>query len=74
MALLVGAVFVLPVGLLVDRVKRIPVLLLSIVLWSVASLASAFAGSYGDLLSASPSAAASRPGSAPRVEETASSS
>ena len=49
-ALLVRAVFVLPVGLLVDRVKRIPVLSLSIVLWSVASLASAFAGSYGDLL------------------------
>jgi len=49
-ALLVGAVFVAPVGMLVDRVKRIPLLSASIVLWSVASLASAFAGSYGALL------------------------
>jgi MFS family permease len=49
-ALLVGAVFVLPVGLLVDRIKRIPLLSLSIVLWSIASLASAFAGSYWHLL------------------------
>ena len=49
-ALLVGAVFVVPVGLLVDRVRRIPLLSVSIVLWSVASLASAFAGSYRDLL------------------------
>jgi len=49
-ALLVGAVFVLPVGLLVDRVKRVPLLSASIVLWSVASLASGFAGSYGSLL------------------------
>jgi MFS family permease len=49
-ALLVGALFVIPVGLLVDRFKRIPMLSASIVLWSVASAASAFAGSYGVLL------------------------
>jgi MFS family permease len=49
-SLLVGAVFTIPVGLLVDRYKRIPILSLSIVLWSVASLLSAFAGSYGGLL------------------------
>ena len=49
-ALLIGAVFVLPVGLLVDRFKRIPMLSVSIVLWSLASLLSAFAGSYGHLL------------------------
>jgi MFS family permease len=49
-ALLVGAVAAVPVGLLVDRVKRIPVLSASIVLWSVASLMSAFAGSYSSLL------------------------
>jgi MFS family permease len=49
-SLLVGAVFVIPVGLLVDRVKRMPLLAGSIVLWSVASLASAFAGSYSSLL------------------------
>jgi sugar phosphate permease len=49
-ALLSGAVFVLPVGMLVDRVKRVPLLSASIVLWSVASLASGFAGSYETLL------------------------
>jgi MFS family permease len=49
-ALLVGAVFTIPVGLLVDRVKRLPILSISIVLWSLASLASAFAGSYSSLL------------------------
>ena len=49
-ALLSGAVFVLPVGMLVDRVKRVPLLSGSIVLWSVASLASGFAGSYQTLL------------------------
>jgi MFS family permease len=49
-ALLVGAVFTIPVGLLVDRIPRIPMLSLSIVLWSVASLFSAFAGSYSGLL------------------------
>ena len=49
-ALLVGAVFTIPVGLLVDRIKRMPMLSFSIVLWSVASLLSAFAGSYSGLL------------------------
>ena len=49
-SLLVGAVFVVPVGVLVDRIRRVPVLSISIVLWSVASLASAFAGSYSSLL------------------------
>ncbi len=49
-SLLVGAVFTIPVGLLVDRTKRIPVLSASIVLWSIASLLSAFAGSYSSLL------------------------
>jgi MFS family permease len=49
-SLLVGAVATIPVGLLVDRIKRIPMLSISIVLWSIASLFSAFAGSYGTLL------------------------
>jgi MFS family permease len=49
-ALLTGALFVLPVGMLVDRTKRIPILSGSIVLWSIASLASAFASSYSTLL------------------------
>jgi len=49
-ALLVGAVFTIPIGLYVDRFKRMPMLSLSIVLWSVASLLSAFAGSYDSLL------------------------
>jgi len=49
-SLLVGAVFTIPVGLLVDRTKRMPLLAVSIVLWSLASLCSAFAGSFGTLL------------------------
>jgi len=49
-ALLVGALFVIPVGMFVDRVKRIPLLSASVVLWSIASLASGFAGSYDSLL------------------------
>jgi MFS family permease len=49
-SLLVGAAATIPIGLLVDRVKRMPLLSISIVLWSLASLASAFAGSYSNLL------------------------
>jgi len=49
-SLLVGAVFTIPVGLLVDRFKRIPMLAVSIALWSVASIASAFASNYSSLL------------------------
>jgi MFS family permease len=49
-SLLVGALFVIPVGLLVDRTKRMPLLTASIVLWSIASAASGFAGSYDTLL------------------------
>jgi predicted MFS family arabinose efflux permease len=49
-ALLAGAALVVPVGMLVDRLPRIPLLAASIVLWSVASLAGAFASSYGHLL------------------------
>jgi predicted MFS family arabinose efflux permease len=48
--LLVGALFVIPVGVLVDHVKRMPLLAASIGLWSVASLAGGLAGSYGTLL------------------------
>jgi MFS family permease len=49
-ALLVGAVAVVPVGLLVDRIRRIPMLAISILLWSVTTLVGAFAGSYSSLL------------------------
>jgi MFS family permease len=49
-SLLVGAVFTIPVGLLVDRTKRMPLLAFSIVLWSLASLFSAFASSFSGLL------------------------
>jgi MFS family permease len=49
-ALLVGAVAVIPVGLLVDRVRRIPMLAGSILLWSVATLLGAVAPSYSGLL------------------------
>jgi len=40
---LIGAVAVIPMGLLVDRVRRIPMLSVSIVLWSVTTLLGAFA-------------------------------
>ena len=49
-SLLVGAVFTIPVGLLVDRSRRMPLLAVSIILWSLASLFSAFAGSLPGLL------------------------
>lgn len=49
-SLLVGAVFVIPFGVLVDRFKRIPILSASILLWSAASLLGAFATSYEMLL------------------------
>ena len=49
-SLLVGAVFVLPVGMFVDRFKRIPILSISIVLWSMATLLSAFSANYSHLL------------------------
>jgi MFS family permease len=49
-SLLVGAIFTIPVGLLVDRTRRMPLLALTIILWSIASLFSAFAGGFGGLL------------------------
>jgi MFS family permease len=49
-ALLIGAVAVIPVGLVVDRVRRIPILAASILLWSLATLAGAVAHSYSTLL------------------------
>ena len=49
-SLLVGAVFTIPVGLLVDRTKRMPLLAFTVVLWSLASLFSAFSGSFSGLL------------------------
>jgi MFS family permease len=49
-SLLIGAVFTIPVGMLVDRVKRMPMLAVSIVLWSLASLVSAFSANYSTLL------------------------
>jgi MFS family permease len=48
--LLVAAFAVLPIGLLVDKAKRIPMLSISIVLWSVTTILGALAGSYGTLL------------------------
>lgn len=49
-ALLAGALLTIPVGWLVDRTKRVPLLAATIILWSLASLFSAFAGSYSTLL------------------------
>jgi MFS family permease len=48
--LLAGAVAVLPVGFLVDRYKRVPMLSFSIFMWSAAMVWSGIAGSYGHLL------------------------
>jgi MFS family permease len=48
--LLIGALFTIPVGLFVDRVKRMPLLTISILLWSGASILGGLAGSYSDLL------------------------
>src|SRR6201992_294989 len=48
--LLVAAFAVIPIGLLVDKAKRIPMLSVSIVLWSVTTMLGALAGSYGTLL------------------------
>lgn len=49
-ALIVGAVFAIPVGMLVDRVPRVRMLAGSVVLWSIASIASGTANSYSTLL------------------------
>ena len=48
--LLVSAIAVIPFGLVVDRVRRIPMLSISIVLWSIATILGALAGSYDTLL------------------------
>lgn len=49
-AMLVGAVLVLPIGLLVDKTRRVPLLAVTIVAWSVASFVGGLAGSYSTLL------------------------
>ena len=49
-ALVIGAVAVIPVGLLVDRFRRIPMLAASMVLWSITTILGAIAGSYSTLL------------------------
>ncbi len=48
--LLIGAVAVIPVGMMVDKINRVHMLSISIVLWSVAMLASGASGSYQTLL------------------------
>ncbi|HEY4278812.1 MAG TPA: MFS transporter [Conexibacter sp.] len=49
-ALIIGAIFAIPAGMLVDRAPRVKILAAAVVLWSITSLASGFAGSYGTLL------------------------
>ena len=49
-ALVVGALAVVPVGLLVDRFRRIPMLAASMLLWSAMTFLGAFASSYSTLL------------------------
>jgi MFS family permease len=48
--LLIGAAAVIPVGMMVDKINRVHMLSISIVLWSVAMLASGASGSYQTLL------------------------
>ena len=48
--LLTGAAAVIPVGMMVDKINRVHMLAVSIVLWSAAMLASGAAGSYQTLL------------------------
>ncbi|MDQ2723286.1 MAG: MFS transporter [Actinomycetota bacterium] len=45
-----GVVAALPMGVLADRVRRVPVLSVAIVVWSLVSAASGFAGSFPMLL------------------------
>src|SRR6201996_3357233 len=49
-ALIVGAIAVVPVGLLVDRIRRIPMLAFSMILWSATTILGAIASSYSTLL------------------------
>src|SRR5579875_2763406 len=49
-ALIVGAIAVVPVGWLVDRFRRIPMLSVSMILWGVTTIVGAVAGSYSTLL------------------------
>jgi MFS family permease len=48
--LLVGAAAAIPVGMMVDKINRVHMLSISIVMWSVAMLASGASGSYQTLL------------------------
>lgn len=48
--LLVGAILTIQIGFMVDHTERVPLLAISIILWSVASLFSAFAASCSSLL------------------------
>jgi MFS family permease len=48
--LVIGAIFVIPFGIFVDRSKRVPMLAVTVVLWSAASMVSAFAGGFSTLL------------------------
>lgn len=48
--LLSAAVASVPVGVLTDRVRRIPMLTIGVVIWAAAMIASAASGSFGDLL------------------------
>jgi MFS family permease len=49
-SLIVGAAAAVPVGMLVDRIHRVRLLAISIVLWSLATFAGGLAGTYSHLL------------------------
>jgi MFS family permease len=49
-SLIVGAIAAIPIGMLVDRIHRVRLLAVSIVLWSVATFAGGLSGTYSHLL------------------------
>jgi len=49
-SLIVGALAAIPIGILVDRIHRVRLLSISIVLWSVATFAGGLSGTYSHLL------------------------
>lgn len=64
---LVAAATTLPFGMLTDRIRRVPVLVVSIGVWAVAMVLSGAAGSFGQLLVVRALLGASAAASAPLV-------
>lgn len=64
---LVAAATTLPFGMLADRVRRVPILVISIAVWAVAMVLSGASGSFGQLLVVRALLGASAAASAPLV-------